>query len=257
MWRKVYVPTVGSYARWMNFFKNTGTSALTVTMYTSNNLGSDTATVITGSSNGNMTAETSDTWVASFQNWNTGPPLHISTDPRLAHVLQGPGASVPVSMIHFVNGDDNPWWAYTFTIAPGATTAILNYGVASMTQAAAASQAASLVSAPPVACLSAGETAEVANFALGAVPAPQHIGYCSVPGNHFPNGAAIAPGTFLQLEGGQPQVDPNYAGAVPSNYLQGIGITCSVLPGFTATGTHVGYGGAGDPGIYPYYAKTS
>src|SRR5262249_11526939 len=100
MWRKVYVPTVGSFARWVNFFSNTTSAPLTVTMYTSNNLGSGSNTVITGSSDGSLTAETSDTWVSTFQNWSG----NTSSDPRLAHVLQGSGAPVGMSMVSFANG---------------------------------------------------------------------------------------------------------------------------------------------------------
>ena len=81
-------------------------------------------------------------------------------------------------------------------------------------------------------------------------------GYCSVKGNTYPfTGAAIPPGTFLDLTGGQVANDATYKGAVPANYLQGLGITCDVLPGYVKTGETVGYFGHGDPGMYTYYAK--
>jgi len=81
-------------------------------------------------------------------------------------------------------------------------------------------------------------------------------GYCSVKGNTNPfTGAAIPPGTFLDLTGGQVVNDSHYTGAVPANYLQGLGITCDVLPGYAPTGQTVGYFGPGDPGMYIYYKK--
>jgi len=83
-------------------------------------------------------------------------------------------------------------------------------------------------------------------------------GYCSVKGNTNPfTGAAIPPGTFLDLTGGQAASDTHYTGAVPANYLQGLGITCDVLPGYVKTGETVGYFGSGDPGMYIYYKKAS
>jgi hypothetical protein len=87
--------------------------------------------------------------------------------------------------------------------------------------------------------------------------AAQHVGYCAVAGDVDPDtGQPIAPGTFLVLNGGQPAVDPSYAGATPAVFLQGLGIACGVPVGYTLTSQTVGYGGAGDPGVYAYYAQT-
>jgi hypothetical protein len=84
----------------------------------------------------------------------------------------------------------------------------------------------------------------------------EQIGYCSVAGDRNPNtGTPYQPNTFLQLDAGQPATDPAYAGAVPANYLQGLGIGCFVPAGYTATSQKVGYGGPGDSGVYPYYSK--
>ena len=88
--------------------------------------------------------------------------------------------------------------------------------------------------------------------------APQNggrAGYCSVAGNTTTSGAAIPPGTFLDLGVDQPATDPHFKGATPAYYYQGRGISCDVLPGYTKTGEMVGYGGHGDPGGYTYMAK--
>lgn len=177
MSRKVFVPDNDSFARWLNYFTNTGATAQTVTMVTSNNLGSDSNTIITNTSTGSTTSpfnDTSATWVATFQNYSGT----TTSDPRQAAVLQSPGASVPLAGINFVNGNDRPYWGYTFTLQPGQTGIIANYVALAPSKAAAAAKAASLVSVPANAlqCMTAQEQSEVLNFvtapAAAAVPTP-------------------------------------------------------------------------------------
>ena len=85
-------------------------------------------------------------------------------------------------------------------------------------------------------------------------PPPPRGGYCSVAGNTYPDGKPIAPGTFLDLQLGQPATDPHYTGATPANYIQGKGLTCDPPPA-----GYVRDGFAGSPdvpsGIYPYFRK--
>jgi hypothetical protein len=168
--RKVFVPTNDSFGRWLNIVTNTGSSVATFNMITSNNLGSDNNTKITGSSNGNNTAETTDTWVSSFQNYSG----NTSSDVRLAHVLQSPSSATPVSFIHFVDGDDNPYWDYPITLNPGETKIIATFVVGQPSNAAARAKAAELAGLPDnaVQCLSTAERAEIVNFAPPAPPVP-------------------------------------------------------------------------------------
>jgi hypothetical protein len=167
MWRKVFVPDNDSFARWLNYFKNTGSSPVTLTAVIANNLGSDSNTVITGSSNGNMTAETTDTWVTTFQNYSGT----TSSDPRLGHVLQSTGANVQLAGINFANGDDNPFWGYTFTLNPGETKIIMNFAVVQPSKAAAAAKSTQLASVftNGLACTTVAEQTQIANF-ISAVP---------------------------------------------------------------------------------------
>jgi hypothetical protein len=162
MSRKVFVPDNDQFARWLNYFTNTGGSPQTVTMVVANNLGSDSNTVIVSSSNGNNVAEVTDTWVTTFQNFSGT----TTSDPRLGHVLQGPFAAVPLSGIFFANGNDNPFWGYTFTLNPGETKIIANFGVNQPSKAAANAKSAELAGLPPnaVQCMSTAEQAELANF---------------------------------------------------------------------------------------------
>ena len=160
--RKVFVPTNDRFIRWMNYFTNTTGAPITFTMITSNNLGSDSNTRVVSSSSGDNVVTTADTWVTSFQNFSG----KNSTDPRIGHVLWGPGAPTPVSNINFVDGDDNPFWSYSITLAPGQTKAILNFATGQGTKAAANAQAAALdlLPANSTQCLSATELSQVVNF---------------------------------------------------------------------------------------------
>lgn len=85
-------------------------------------------------------------------------------------------------------------------------------------------------------------------------PVPARGGYCTVPGNTNPyTGAALTPGTFVNLAQAQVTSDPSYAGVVPAIYVEGKGLTCDAPPaGYTQHGL------AGDDqkvgsGLYPYY----
>ncbi|HXO21483.1 MAG TPA: IPTL-CTERM sorting domain-containing protein [Thermoanaerobaculia bacterium] len=180
--RKVFVPDNDTFARWLNYFTNTSGSPVTLTMITSNNLGSDSNTKITGSSNGDNVADLTDTWISSFQNYSG----NTSSDVRLGHVLQGPGASVPVSNLFFADGNDRPFWAYTFTLQPGETKIIMNFVTGQPSKAAAGTKAAELVGLPPNAlqCLSTAEKGQIANFQAAApiiqVPTLSEVGLAAL-----------------------------------------------------------------------------
>jgi hypothetical protein len=168
--RKVFVPANDSFGRWLNIVTNTGATPATFNMIIANNLGSDNNTVVVTSSNGNATAETTDTWITSFQAYSGT----TSSDVRLGHVLQGPSSPNPLSFINFVNGDDNPFWGYNVTLQPGETRIIANFVVGQPSKAAAAAKAAELVGLPDnaVQCLTTAERAAITNFAPPAPPVP-------------------------------------------------------------------------------------
>jgi hypothetical protein len=163
--RKVFVPSNDEFARWLNLLTNTGAAPLAVTLITSNNLGSDSNTVIVTSSDGDAVAETTDTWLTTFEDF-TGT---TSTDPRLGHVLQGPGAPSGVTGITFANGDGFPFWSYDLTIAPGQTAIVMNFVTGQPSRADAAAKAAELATLPVNAlqCMSETEQSQVVNFVLG------------------------------------------------------------------------------------------
>ena len=181
--RKVFVPSNDEFARWLNVFTNNTGAAISFSMVTSNNLGSDANTVLVTTSDGDAVAEATDLWITSFQNFSGTN----STDPRLGQVLQGPDAGTPLSGVNFVNGDDNPFWSYAVTVAAGQTAIIANFVTGQPSRADAAAKAAELVGLPANAtqCMTAPELAQVVNFAAVAgvvrsVPVGGHDGWIAL-----------------------------------------------------------------------------
>jgi len=96
-----------------------------------------------------------------------------------------------------------------------------------------------------------------ANVSAGNSSAFVRAGYCSVAGDTAQDGTPIQPGTFLDLTVGAPSVDGHYAGAVPANFVAGVGLTCAgPPPGYVRDGFADGAGRRGF-GMYPYYAEAS
>jgi hypothetical protein len=160
--RKVFVPDDDEFIRWLNFVTNNGAATESVTLSTSNNLGSDSSTVIVTSSSGDTTVTTADNWVTTMQDYSGS----TSSDPRLGHVLQGTGAPTPLGAVTFADGDDGPTWSYTFDVAPGETVAIMNFATGQPSQADAAAQATALEDLQGAAldCMTQTEIDQVINF---------------------------------------------------------------------------------------------
>lgn len=119
VFRKVFVPVNDEFCRWLDVITNTTAVDVAVSVSKANNLGSDSSTTIEDSSDGvKGTASVQDNWVVT--NGDDG-------DPRLGHVLQGPGARVTLSAINFQEGDDTPTWSYNFNLGAGATAIIMNF----------------------------------------------------------------------------------------------------------------------------------
>lgn len=168
--RKVYVPATDEFIRFLNVVTNNGGAPATVNLISSNNLGSDAGTTITATDSGNLTAETTDRWVATFQAFSGT----TSSDPRLGHVLWGTGGAVGLAAISIADGDDNPFWSYSLTLQPGETRSVAWFVTGQESRAAAAAKAAELAAFGPAtqACLTAGELSQVANFAIAGPVEP-------------------------------------------------------------------------------------
>lgn len=172
VFRKVFVPTNDEFIRWLNYFTNTTGAPVTVNVITRNNLGSDQNTIVVSSSNGNNLAEMTDTWITTFQNYNQSGR---SSDPRLGHIIQGPGntpgGNAPVTNIMFADGDDNPFWTYTMTLAPGQTRIIMTFATGQPSKADAATQSDAIVKLPPSTkqCISNAELGQISNWVAAVV----------------------------------------------------------------------------------------
>lgn len=176
--RKIFVPANDQFARWANIFTNTGGAPQSLSAVIVNNLGSDADTTISGSSNGNTTAELTDSWITTDGNFVPAE----ATDPRLGHILQAPGARTAVSSLTFPAGAtaDLPTWAYTFTLQPGETKIIVNFATAQATRAAARAKSAELASLGGAAldCLTPAEASNIVNFeARGVTEIPTASGF--------------------------------------------------------------------------------
>jgi hypothetical protein len=180
--RKVFVPATDEFARWVNIFTNTSGATVTFTVITSNNLGSDADTTIAGTSDGDTAAEATDHWVSTFEAFSGG----TSFDPRLGHVLQGPGAPVPLSGLTFADGNGNPYWSYALTLRPGETRSLVNFVTGQPSRAEANAKAAELAGLPEAArqCLTDAEAAQIANFliaeAILEIPTVNEVGLAAL-----------------------------------------------------------------------------
>jgi hypothetical protein len=88
-------------------------------------------------------------------------------------------------------------------------------------------------------------------------PPLSHVGYCAVAGNHNPyTGAAYPAGKFLELELGQPLLDPAYRGAAPAIFVQGVGITCDAPPAGTTDRGKAPESLGVPGGVYEYWSRT-
>lgn len=176
MSRRVYVPTDDSFARWVEVLTNTTGAPITFNVITSNNLGSDSNTRVVTSSSGDAVVTTADTWMTSFQNYSGS----TSSDPRIGYAIRNAGASVGLNGINFVDGDDNPYWSYPVTLAPGQTGLIMHFVTGQPSKAAAAAQAARLTTLPAssLTCLNATEQSQLLNFQVaggGGGPPPAAV----------------------------------------------------------------------------------
>lgn len=165
--RKVFVPSNDSFARWQTILSNPTAAPVTVNVIAANNLGSDSDSLIDSTSSGDAAATSADYWVSTWQNWGD-PTATQSSDPRLAHVMWGPGGSGP-NTVNFANGNDNPYWSIPVTVPPGQTRILLHFVTGQPSKAAARAKATQIAVNPlplnAVACMTDLQRSQVVNFA--------------------------------------------------------------------------------------------
>lgn len=162
--RRVFVPDNDEFCRWINIFTNSGGANETVSVVIYSDLGSDADTVLYETSNPPAAVTTADNWAVSYEDYSGG----TSPSPRLGHVFQGPNRQVGLKDIVFVSGNDTPFWEYELTLAPGETSAIMNYVTGQPSKVAARDKCQALtgLAANALACIAEAERQYIKNFDL-------------------------------------------------------------------------------------------
>lgn len=163
--RIVYVPpTVGTYARFLDVVSNPGTAPVNVTLRIRGNLGSDSSTVTTGSSSGDMLVSVADNWFATDDGTDPGG------DTPTAHVAQGGGGSLQTATMVSLSGQDF-FWEFAVTVPAGGRVAILSFAIQAANRAASLAEAARVVDLPADALVGIESyLRDIVNFPVGGAP---------------------------------------------------------------------------------------
>ncbi|MCA9605921.1 MAG: hypothetical protein KC619_10025 [Myxococcales bacterium] len=164
--RLIYVPSGSAgmnYARYLDLIRNPTAAPVMATVVIGGNLGSDSSTVVTGSSSGDMLVSTADYWFTTDDSTDGGG------DPSLGHVFQGPGA--PITATAASVSVDSPTWTFTVMVPAGGTVGFLLFAVQEMTRAASIAESTRLIDLPPDAFMGLDPyAADIQNFAVGGAP---------------------------------------------------------------------------------------
>ena len=166
--REVTVPNTGSedFARTVDTFTNSTGTPITTTVTIVGNLGSDAATRVFATSDGDTVVEATDQWIG------TDDASDGSGTPAIIHYIYGPQGLQPASVS--VIGD-NIVWTYNVTISTGQTLQLAWFTILGTTEAAAVAAANALVTpagfgGQASAFLDATELASLANFGWDTTP---------------------------------------------------------------------------------------
>ncbi|MEZ5908176.1 MAG: tandem-95 repeat protein [Hyphomicrobiaceae bacterium] len=164
--RKVYVPGDQGWARFLETITNTSGSEQTFTLSIQSNSGNDGSFNIIGTSSGDTTFTTADTWIANDDTPNAG-------DPAVLH-LYGDGTLAPTAA---TTSSDNITYTHTLTLQPGETLSFLHF--ASQQGDLAGLQAVipglDTLSPEALAGLTFQERSDIVNFTGAADPQPPVI----------------------------------------------------------------------------------
>lgn len=167
--RKVYVPNNQEWVRWQNIVTNTGSTPVQAAIALLGVIASGTNTKVVNTSTGNTSLTTQETWFTTAQSVPQGTTSFM---PRIGYVIQGPGATVPVSNLGISTTSSPPGktaFTYVVTIQPGASVNVLTFVTVQGKSKQAKSTCESIVKTPlpsaAIKCMSEQELAQVINFA--------------------------------------------------------------------------------------------
>jgi hypothetical protein len=162
--RKITVPNSGNedFARTIDTFFNPTGDAITATVKIVGNLGSDAATTVFATSDGDNIVEPSDRWIGTDGNGT----------PALIHYIHGHGGLQPLAAE--VIGD-NIQWIYEITVPAGQSVQLAYLTIAGATRSEAVAAAETLVGTSDFGgqageFLSSAEKAALGNFQFPALP---------------------------------------------------------------------------------------
>jgi hypothetical protein len=175
--REVTVPDVGTedFARTVEVLFNPTGSSIAVPVRMVGNLGSDAATTVFATSDGDTIVEPTDLWFGTDDVDGTGTPAII-------HLLHGPFALQP-SSVNVIG--DNVEWTYDLIVPAGETKRLASFTVLGTTRAEAIAAANVLVTSngfggEAAAFLTQDELNSLANFQFNMAPADVSLSKASL-----------------------------------------------------------------------------
>jgi hypothetical protein len=191
--RKIFVPSDGYFARYLESFENTSAAPITFDAFVQSALPSALSTVVATSS-GDTTFAPGDRWVISGNS---------PSSPVVGDLFAGPVAAVTPSVagLLFANGGYGPYYRWMgLTVAPGQRVVLMHFTVQEFDQAGAKAAMDRLSLLPPEALvgLSSDEIAGIRTF---AVPAN---GVSTVPPFSGVRATMTATGRVLDYDGVTP-----------------------------------------------------
>ena len=193
--REVTVPNTGSqdFARTVDVFTNPTGSPITTTVKVVGNLGANAATTVFSTSSGDSVIETSDQWVGTDDGDGSGAPA-------IVHYIHGPAGLSPTEVNVL---DDNIYWTYEITVAPGDTVRLACFTILANTRSEAIAAANSLVTptgfgGQAAAFLTGTELDSLTNFSFNQAPSVA-ANNAAVTANE--GGTAVNTGTFSDPQG--------------------------------------------------------
>jgi hypothetical protein len=134
--REITVPATGSqdFARSLDVYTNPTANPITTTVRIVGNLGSDAATTVWKTSDGDTDVETADQWIGTDDADGSGTPA-------IVHYIHGPSGLRPTSV---VRTGDNIEWTYNITVHASETVRLASFTILSTTRAEAEAAASAL-----------------------------------------------------------------------------------------------------------------
>ena len=175
--RKVYVPSNQDWVRWLNIVTNTGSVPTQPAIVLLGLLASADETKLVNTSTGDSNLTKEDLWFTTAQQVPQG---RTSLQPRIGHVVQGPGATTPVSNLGISTTSAPPGkaaFSYMPTIPPGGTVIVMTFVTVQGKGKQAKKTCEDIVATPlpssAIKCMSEQELSQVVNFAHITPPVPK------------------------------------------------------------------------------------